>query len=71
MTASKVNVFSQERIQKVTPTYPMHVSTIEHYLQVKIKCFYLIFIQVGDCWNFFGIKSYNVAFWGFKLSGTD
>ena len=38
-TVSKVNVSLQGKVQRVTPTYPMQVSTVEHYLRVKIKCF--------------------------------
>ena len=51
LTASKVNVSLQGKVQRVTPTYPMQVSTVEHYLRVKIKWFYSIFIHVGDCWK--------------------
>ena len=47
MIASKVNVSLQGNVQKVTPTYPMQVSTVEHYPRVKIKCFYSISIHVG------------------------
>ena len=42
LTTSKVNVFLQGKVQRVTLTCPMQVSTVEHYLRVKIRCFYSI-----------------------------
>ena len=34
-SVSKVNILSQGKVQRVTPTYPLQVSTVELYHQVK------------------------------------
>ena len=51
---SKVNIFSQGKVQRIKPTYPMQAPTAELYHQGRVLCFWQ-FIHVGDCWIFWNV----------------
>ena len=48
---NKLNALLQGKIQRVTPTYPMQVSTAILYHSGGIVCLSVNFIHVGVCWN--------------------
>ena len=57
-------------VQRVTPTYTMQVQLLNTIFESKLS----VFTQFPFMWGIvgnFGIKSCNVAFWGFKLSEID
>ena len=46
-----VNVLPQGKVERVTPTYPMQVSTDILYHSGGLVCLGVNFIHVGICWN--------------------
>ena len=54
-SVSKVSIFSQGKVQGLTPTYPMQMLTVELYHRVVFLFVFprrwSIFIHVGDCWK--------------------
>ena len=46
---SRVNIFSQGKVQRVTPTSPMQVSTVASITK-SVSLLVINFIYVGDCW---------------------
>ena len=46
---SRVNIFSQGKVQRVTPTSPMQVSTVGSITK-SVSLLVINFIYVGDCW---------------------
>ena len=49
---SRVSVLLQRKVKRVTPTYPMQVSTDLLYHSGGLVCLGVNFIHVGICWNF-------------------
>ena len=49
---SRVNILLQGKVQMVTPTYPMQVSTIVLYRSRDLVSLCVNFIHVGIYWNF-------------------
>ena len=47
--ASRVNIFSQGNVQRVTPTSPMQVSTVAS-ITMSVSPFVINFVHVGNCW---------------------
>ena len=47
--ASRVNIFLQGKVQRVTPTSPMPVSTVGSITK-SVSSFVINFIHVGNCW---------------------
>ena len=47
--ASRVNIFSQGNVQRVTPTSPMQVSTVAS-ITMLVSPLVINFIHVGNCW---------------------
>ena len=47
--ASRVNIFSQGKAQRVTPTSPMQVSTVAS-ITMSVSPFVINFVHVGNCW---------------------
>ena len=47
---NKVNILLQEKVQRVTHTYPMQVSTVILYKSGGLICLGYNFIHVGNCW---------------------
>ena len=47
--ASRVNIFSQRKVQRVTPTSPMQVSTVAS-ITMSVSPLVINFIHVGNCW---------------------
>ena len=47
--ASRVNIFSQGKVQRVTPTSPMQVSTVAS-ITMSISPLVINFVHVGNCW---------------------
>ena len=47
--ASRVNIFSQGKVQRVTPTSPMQVSTVAS-ITMSVSPFVINFVHVGKCW---------------------
>ena len=47
--ASRVNIFSQGKVQRVTPTSPMQVSTVAS-ITMSVSPFVINFVHVGNCW---------------------
>ena len=47
--ASRVNIFSQGKVQRVTPTSPMQVSTVASITKL-VSPLVINFIHVGNCW---------------------
>ena len=47
--ASRVNIFSQGKVQRVTPTSPMKVSTVASITKF-VSPLVINFIHVGNCW---------------------
>ena len=47
--ASRVNIFSQGKVQRVTPTSPMQVSTVAS-ITMSVSPLVINFVQVGNCW---------------------
>ena len=47
--ASRVNIFSQGKVQRVTPTSPMQVSTVAS-ITMLVSPLVINFIHVGNCW---------------------
>ena len=47
--ASRVNIFSQGKVQRVTPTSPMQVSTVASITK-SVLPLVINFIHVGNCW---------------------
>ena len=48
--ASRVNIFLQGKVQRVTPTSPMQVSSVESITQ-SFRTSVMNVIYVGNCWN--------------------
>ena len=47
--ASRVNIFSQGKVQRVTPTSPMQVSTVAS-ITMSVSPLVINFVHVGNCW---------------------
>ena len=47
--ASRVNIFSQGKVQRVTLTSPMQVSTVAS-ITMSVSPFVINFVHVGNCW---------------------
>ena len=47
--ASRVNMFSQGEVQRVTPTSPMQVSTVAS-ITMSVSPLVINFVHVGNCW---------------------
>ena len=47
--SSRVNIFSQGKVQRVTPTSPMQVSTVA-YITMSVSPLVINFVHVGNCW---------------------
>ena len=47
--ASRVNIFSQGKVQRVTPTSPVQVSTVAS-ITMSVSPFVINFVHVGNCW---------------------
>ena len=47
--ASRVNIFSQGKVQRVTPTSPMQVSTVAS-ITMFVSPLVINFVHVGNCW---------------------
>ena len=47
--ANRVNIFSQGKVQRVTPTSPMQVSTVAS-ITMSVSPFIINFVHVGNCW---------------------
>ena len=52
-SASKVNIFSQGKVQGLTPTYPMQILTTELYHRVE-SLFSLVVCQFSFMWGIVG-----------------
>ena len=48
--ASRVNIFLQMKVQRVTPTSPMQVSTVGS-ITMLVSSLVINFIHVGNCWK--------------------
>ena len=48
--ASRVNIFLQGKVQRVTPTSPMQVSTVGSITKF-VSSLVINFIHVGNCWK--------------------
>ena len=46
---SRVNIFSQGKGQRVTPTSPMQVSTVTS-ITMSVSPLVINFVHVGNCW---------------------
>ena len=46
---SRVNIFSQGKVQRVTPTSPMQVSTVAS-ITMSVLPLVINFVHVGNCW---------------------
>ena len=46
---SRVNMFSQGKVQRVTPTSPMQVSTVAS-ITMSVSPLVINFVHVGNCW---------------------
>ena len=46
----RVNIFLQGKIQRVTPTFPMQVSTVELIIK-SVMSLVVNFIHVGNSWK--------------------
>ena len=47
---SRVNIFVQGKVQRVTPTYPMQVPTVESIIPF-VMSLVINFINVRNCWE--------------------
>ena len=47
--ASRVSIFSQGKVQRVTPTSPMQVSTVAS-ITMSVSPLVINFVHVGNCW---------------------
>ena len=47
--ASRVNIFSQGKVQRVTSTSPMQVSTVASFT-MSVSPLVINFVHVGNCW---------------------
>ena len=47
--ANRVNIFSQGKVQRVTPTSPMQVSTVAS-ITMSVSPLVINFVHVGNCW---------------------
>ena len=47
--ASGANIFSQGKVQRVTPTSPMQASTVAS-ITMSVSPLVINFVHVGNCW---------------------
>ena len=47
--ASRVNIFTQGKVQRVKPTSPMQVSTVAS-ITMSVSSLVINFVHVGNCW---------------------
>ena len=47
---SRVNIFLQGKVQRVTPISPMQVSTVG-FITKSVSSLVINFIHVGNCWK--------------------
>ena len=47
--ASRVKIFSQGKVQRVTPTPPMQVPTVAS-ITMSVSPLVINFVHVGNCW---------------------